>query len=43
MQQFYEHNKANKLKINKMLVEQTYLQVLSRLEKEKKVRSGYSD
>jgi len=36
-QQFYEHNKANKSKINKQLVEQTYLQVLNRFEKEKKV------
>ena len=37
MEQFYEHNKANKLKINQQLVEQTYLQVLNRFEKEKKV------
>ena len=37
IESFYEHKKADKVKINQRLVEQTYLQVLHRFEKEKKV------
>ena len=34
---FYENRSVNKAKINKQLAEATYLQVLHRFEKEKKV------
>lgn len=36
-QQFYNYKDANKARINQQLVESTYLQVIHRFEKEKKV------
>ena len=34
---FFEYGRANKARINQQLVEQTYLTVINRFEKEKKV------